>query len=110
MPNEIVSLYELSVDQYNQLNENNLGKVIYGEDLWPANESVFLSLVTRYEASAQLFYVVRNITESTGCSAQQVIDFIQAYGQELGALYDDINKGYITQQEIQEIIEDIDNV
>lgn len=108
MPNEIVSLYELSVDQYNQLNESGMGKLIYGK-VWPANESIFLTECTKYEASAQLFYVVRNITESTGCSAQQVIEFIQAYGQELGALYDDINKGYITQSEIQEIIEDIDN-
>lgn len=109
MGSEINSLFELSVDQYNQLNESGLGKVIYG-DIWPANESVFLSLCCRYEASAQLFYVVRNITESTGCSAQQVIEFIQNYGEELGALWADINKGYITQQEIQEIIEDIDNV
>ena len=27
---EVNSLFELSVDQYNQLNESNLGKVIYG--------------------------------------------------------------------------------
>ena len=106
---EINSLYNLTDEQYEELNKSGMGVLIYGCDIWPSNIHIFRTNATKYEASAQLFYVVRNITESTGCSAQQVIDFIQTYGQELGALYDDINKGYITQSEIQEIIEDIDN-
>lgn len=101
-------LYEMTEEQYLSLLESGMGILIYGDD-FPPNINVFRTESTKYEATMQLHYVVSNIAEDSGASAENIIAFIEKYGEEIGALYADIQSGLITQQDLKDIAEGIDN-
>ena len=105
---EIKSIYELLESDYIQLSESGMGKVIYGKD-WPANVSVFKTEQAKYIAVGSLYYLVNNIVNDTGCSADQVVELIVTYGGDFGELSDDIVNGFITDDDIYDVINRVDS-
>lgn len=99
------SLYNLTQEQYNSLNESGHGRLIYG-DKWPANFAVFLSKASNYEAIQQLAYTVGEIVDNFGLSAADTMELISNYGEEVGLLYAEINSGLITTADIERLLED----
>lgn len=104
MSDLIGSLYGLTDDDYIRLESDGLGKVIYG-DAFPANLSVFKSEKARYLSATLLAEVVDSIVEEYGLSAEQVVEIIKEYGEDIGELNSDINNKLIAKQTITDIIE-----
>ena len=101
------SVYELTVEQYEKLHESGQGELIYGRS-FPANKSVFLSEQARYLAVLQLYYLVNNFSNDSGCSAKDLITFIRDYGESIADVENDIMNGLITEEDMEDIIRQID--
>lgn len=101
------SLYNLTQEQYNQLDQSGMGKVIYG-DKFPPNFNVFLTQSSKYEAIQQLSYVIGEIVDNFGLSSADTMELISTFGEEVGLLHAEINSGLISQADIDKLLGELE--
>ena len=102
-------LYELTVENYKALLETGQGETIYGKS-FPKNEAIFKSTQSKYLAITQLYYVIKNMSDDSGASAKDLMEFIKQYGETIADINNDMNNGLITEQDCEDIVLEIDGV
>ena len=100
-------VYHLNLATYQQLLESGQGEVIYGNS-FPANVSVFKSEQVKYFAVAQAYELVREFSDASGASAEDIVKFIVEFGEAISDVNKDVVAGLITDDDFKDIVNELD--